>query len=98
MKKTRVGFFCPKCWNVQRSDVQFRKEPNETIKHLKSIHVVNNSKKDANTVLQRCPKCGNNKALKWVTMVSGEHAGVKRERIIEHFRCSKCSYKWAKST
>jgi DNA-directed RNA polymerase subunit M/transcription elongation factor TFIIS len=45
-----------------------------------------------------CPECGHGEAFFWVSNVGGEHAGVRRERVIEHFRCAACANTWSESS
>lgn len=44
---------------------------------------------------RECPRCGNREAYRWVSSFSGEHAGVRKERDIEHLRCARCGHTWA---
>jgi hypothetical protein len=47
--------------------------------------------------VKRCPQCTNNQAFRWYSYSSGEHAGVKQDRIVEHFQCTQCRYLWGES-
>lgn len=62
------------------------------------IYVVNDSHYEYVKVSQTCPKCGNKEAFHWFSRVSGEHAGIRRERTIEHSKCTKFSHSWTKSS
>ena len=68
------------------------------IERSSSIYIVNRSEDEYVKVSQVCPKCGNEEAFRWFSGVSGEHAGVRRERTIEHFKCAKCSHSWSKTS
>ncbi len=62
------------------------------------VYVVERSKDQGSKVSWKCPTCGNEEADHWFSTVSGEHAGIRRERTIEHFRCTRCSYTTSKSS
>lgn len=68
------------------------------IEHPSLVYVVDSSKDKYVKVSQECPKCGYKEAFHWFSVVSGEHAGVRRERTIEHFKCTKCSHTWTKAS
>ena len=61
------------------------------------VYVIEKNITNALKVNQKCPSCNNYKAFKKVSTTQGEHAGVKHERSVEHYICTKCSYKWTKS-
>jgi len=67
-------------------------------KRESAIFVVDKSQNEGIVVSRPCPKCGNAKAYRWVSAISGEHAGIRREVTLEHFRCTKCSHEWTEST
>ena len=63
-----------------------------------AIFVADKSEDSRAKVSQTCPECGNDKAFHWFSRISGEHAGIRRERTIEHFKCAKCFHSWSKSS
>ncbi len=62
------------------------------------IYVIDQPADHRARLSQACPKCGNREAFHWVSNISGEHAGVRRERTVEHFQCTKCAYSWSKTS
>ena len=98
MKKTMDGFECRKCGNVVHVSTGIQTENMKKIERSSSIYVVDSSEDEYVKVSQVCPKCGNEEAFRWFSGVSGEHAGITRERTVEHFRCTKCSHSWSKTS
>jgi len=98
LKKTENGFLCPRCGNKIRSHVRTPPVQAAETSHPSPIYVVDSSRVDFEKVSQTCQQCGNTDAFRWLAGVSGEHAGVRSERTIEHFRCTKCGHSWAKSS
>jgi len=96
MKKTKNGFHCRKCGNLVHAKIQAKDM--KTMDSSSSIHIVDRSENEYVKVSQICPKCGNNEAFRWFSGVSGEHAGIRRERTVEHFKCTKCSHSWSKTS
>lgn len=47
---------------------------------------------------RECPECGNKEAMHWFSGISGEHAGIMRERTVEHLKCTKCSHTWTENS
>lgn len=64
---------------------------------LNHVDVVEQSLSRTEEVSQRCPQCTNTQAFRWYSYSSGEHAGVKQDRIVEHFQCTQCRYIWGES-
>ena len=62
-----------------------------------AIVVVDKVRDEGNVVSKQCPKCGNSEAYCWVSAISGEHAGVRREITLEHLKCTKCSHEWTET-
>ncbi len=98
VKKTKEGFSCPKCGNVintnfERQSKNERKTDRARTNDL--IYVVDDPQDNHVKISQLCPKCGNKEAFHWFSRISGEHAGIRRERTIEHF---KCTHTWSKSS
>ncbi len=97
MRKTGDGFLCPRCGNRVRSGAEEPVQP--TREHDSgSVYVVDGSGQGEMRVSRSCPQCGNGEAFHWFSGVAGEHAGVRSERTVEHFRCSKCGFVWTKSS
>lgn len=94
MKQTKNGFLCRKCGNLVRATGQTKII--QKTEQSSSIYVVDSSEDKYVKISQKCPRCGNEDAFRWFSRVSGEHAGVRRERTIEHFKCTKCSHSWSK--
>ncbi len=95
MKKTTEGFSCTKCGSKVRTKIiEFKDVKNS---ELNSVIVANKSKTEDIIVNQICPRCGNSKAFHQFSSISGDHAGIKQERILERFKCTKCLYLWSKS-
>jgi DNA-directed RNA polymerase subunit M/transcription elongation factor TFIIS len=98
MARTKEGYVCPKCGIVVRAkpEMHLMKEKERT--DSGSIYVSGESTTDQSKVSRQCPNCGNRLAFHWFLGVSGEHAGVRRERTIEHFKCTKCAYSWTEES
>jgi DNA-directed RNA polymerase subunit M/transcription elongation factor TFIIS len=62
-----------------------------------ALYVVDTPEDAVRKVARTCPECGNDEAYQWFSSVSGEHAGVRRERTVEHHRCTKCAHLWSES-
>jgi len=92
--KTREGYFCSRCreltplepgtsllesWEIRKDDIE-------------RIMVLGKESLDKD--YRECPRCGNREAYRWISSFSGEHAGVRRERDIEHLRCTRCGHSW----
>jgi len=97
MKKTKKGFWCRKCGTIIRDNARTQSKYVEAVRQNNSVHIVDSSQDEYITVSQTCPKCGNKEAFHWFANISGEHAGIRRERTIEHFKCTKCFHSWTKT-
>jgi len=97
MRETSEGFLCPKCGKLVRSKPKLRDRKAKTMSS-DAVYVIDKSNEEYVKISRRCPNCGNGEALHWTSNVSGEHAGVARERTVNHFRCVKCSHSWTEST
>lgn len=95
MAQTRDGYVCRKCGNVIKKGSGKDFSPVERVVHSSSVYVVDNSEPEAVKVARVCPRCGNVEAFRSYSGVSGEHAGVSRDRTVEHYQCAKCHHKWA---
>jgi len=98
MLKVERGFQCPKCGKVihAKATVQTKKEKMKD--QTDYIFVSADQEENYTKILRECPECGNKKVIHWFSGVSGEHAGIMRERTVEHFKCTRCSYSWAESS
>jgi len=94
MQAIKGGLQCTKCGNtVLAENVEVKTLEQEDIA---PIEVVDESKVERAKVIETCPKCGNSEAVRMISFVSGEHAGVRQERSMERFTCSKCGHSWTK--
>ena len=98
MKKTKKGFWCRTCNNLIPANETIESKNIKKIEPPSSVYVIDKSEDKYVKVSQTCPKCGNKEAFRWFSRVSGEHAGIRRERTIEHFKCTKCSHSWTKTS
>ena len=98
MKETKNGFVCRKCGNMIPVKTGMRTEDMKKVERSSSIYIVDSSKGEFVKVSQVCPKCGNGEAFRRFSRVSGEHAGIRRERTVEHFKCTRCSHSWSKAS
>jgi len=98
MKKTKNGFLCRKCGNPIHANAETQLEGMKKTKDPSLVYIVDNSEDEYVKVSQACPRCGNKEAFRWFSVISGEHAGIRRERTIEHFKCTKCSHSWTKAS
>ena len=96
MTETSKGFSCTKCGKLIPTnivEVQQIKKPEES-----PVDVVDDSKKQKEyaRVTETCPECRNPEAFHSLGLISGEHAGVRQERSMERFTCTKCGHSWTK--
>jgi DNA-directed RNA polymerase subunit M/transcription elongation factor TFIIS len=94
MRAEKGGFRCTKCgYRILSESVEVK-----TIEqHVPSpIAVIGDSEAEQAKVLETCPSCGNPEAIRSISFVSGEHAGVRQERSMERFKCTKCGHTWTK--
>jgi len=82
MKRTKKGFWCRKCGNLIPLDATMESKIVKKMEHPSPVYVVDDAEDKRVKVSQTCPKCGNNEAFHWFSRVSGEHAGIRRERTI----------------
>jgi len=92
MREAPGGLVCTKCGH------QIKTELVDVVKinSLSSspVDVLDTSKLEYRKVARACPRCGNAEAYHSLGLVSGEHAGVRQERSMERFTCTKCGYSW----
>jgi len=98
MTRTREGFLCPKCGNAILAKSKIQPKNEKKMGDSDYICVSQSSKNNYLKVSRQCPICGNKEAFRWLSGISGEHAGVRRERTIEHFKCTRCSHSWAEES
>jgi len=93
MKGTKDGYVCTKCGERMESTIvdviKIKPPENPAV-------VVDESKLDYVKVAETCPRCNNSEAFHSFGLVSGEHAGVRQERTMERFVCTKCGHSWNK--
>jgi DNA-directed RNA polymerase subunit M/transcription elongation factor TFIIS len=95
MNLTKEGLLCPKCHNRVRAKSEAQPEKKRRGDGSDGIYVTGSSAKDSYSKIARtCPQCGNSLVFHWFSDALGEHAGVRQERTVEHFRCTKCTYSW----
>lgn len=95
MRGTPNGLVCTRCGNTVQTEIpQVRsiEQPETT-----PIEVVDDSKLESAKVAETCPTCGNGEAFRNISFISGEHAGVRQERSMERFTCTKCGHSWTKN-
>jgi DNA-directed RNA polymerase subunit M/transcription elongation factor TFIIS len=93
MKMTKDGYVCSKCGNQMKAEIV------DIVKIKaadKPTEILDTSKLEYMKVNEPCPLCGNNEAFHSLGFVSGEHAGVRQERAMERFTCTKCGHSWSK--
>jgi len=94
MTKTRDGYTCSKCGNKAQAEIV---EVTKIAPRLeKPTDVLDPTKLEYMKVAETCPKCGNTEAFHTLGFVSGEHAGVRQERAMERFTCTKCGHSWSR--
>lgn len=94
MHRVPGGFSCLRCGNENHDEVI---EVLSVQRRDSSVEVVDESEVELVKVKEICPQCGNREAFRVVFVVSGEHAGVRQERSIERFKCTKCLHRWSRS-
>lgn len=95
MHRVPGGFSCPKCGNEAHDQViQVRRIDR---RDSSPVDVVDNSEAEYVKVRETCPQCGNSEAFRTVSVVSGEHAGIRQERSIERLKCTKCQHSWSRT-
>ncbi len=95
MHRVPGGFSCPRCGNENHDQVI--EVLSVQRRDSSPVEVVDESEFEHVKVKETCPQCGNREAFRVVSFVSGEHAGVRQERSIERFKCTKCLHRWSKS-
>jgi DNA-directed RNA polymerase subunit M/transcription elongation factor TFIIS len=95
MHKAPGGFVCPRCGNQAHDDaIQVRRiERHDS----SSVEVVDKSEAEYVKISETCPRCGNPEAFRSLSVVAGEHAGVRQERSVERLRCTKCQHSWSRT-
>ncbi|MBD3171818.1 hypothetical protein GF326_05045 [Candidatus Bathyarchaeota archaeon] len=93
MKITPDGLVCPKCGFSKLNDMDIISisRPDEA----EPEPIYSGGKKEDSLKVQRtCPKCGHPEAYQTITVSIGEHAGVKNDRSIRRYKCTKCFHVW----
>jgi len=97
MKRTPEGLQCPKCGRLVQLNPAI-KEKNAKKQSQGAIYIIDEPEDNYVKVIRLCPSCRNEEAFHWSTTAIGEHAGVRQERTIEHFKCTKCTHTWVESS
>ena len=78
---------CPRCSYSAKGRVKIK--TSEKIGEKKEIAVVKKDEELLPTIIEKCKKCGNNKAYFWTVQTrSGDEAETK------FFKCTKCEHTW----
>ena len=93
MRGTTDGFVCTKCGHQVKTEIVdvVKIQPNLS----SAVDVLDRSKLEYRKVVQVCPRCGNEEAFHSLGLVSGEHAGVRQERSMQRYTCTKCGHSWS---
>lgn len=94
MVNDHEGLACPRCGKRLNFSGVFERGKNEGTEKIAGLIV---EKADGLKANRLCPNCGYNEAYRMRSASFGEHAGVKHERSIEIYRCSKCAYVWTEN-
>ena len=86
-----------KCGNSIKAETGFIKFAKAKLPEAEHIYVIDDSLKDSPKTSRQCPKCSNNQASYWLSTISGEHAGIRQERTVEHYRCTNCNHTWTET-
>ena len=96
LKETPEGLWCSRCKKLVSSKTK-AKVKDVRREEINRVYVADKHPEAISKIPEKCPKCGNGESFYWVSVISGEHAGVGLERTVHHFKCAKCSHSWAKS-
>jgi len=92
MKLNNSGYSCPKCGKIEYIDlIEVKREKK---KEPEKIYVITDRNSDSFKVNRNCPRCGFSEAYKIVFSTQGEHAGVKQDRSLIKYTCTKCGHTW----
>ncbi|MBS7619796.1 hypothetical protein KEJ21_04025 [Candidatus Bathyarchaeota archaeon] len=94
MINDRERLVCPRCGKRLNIPIVVEKKKNDETDKIVSLIV---EKVEGLKVNRLCPSCGHSEAYRMLSASSGEHAGVKQERSIEIYRCSKCAHVWTEN-
>ena len=94
MKWDNGRLVCSKCGSEESLEKrEFRRVKLES----EPVYVAEKPREEAGLVARSCPECKHEKAIRKAYSIQGEHAGVKRDRFVERFRCANCGYTWSVS-
>jgi DNA-directed RNA polymerase subunit M/transcription elongation factor TFIIS len=92
MHVTQKGYICPKCGARATTNII---EIKRVVKPVEEKVYIMEKRRDETVIVSRtCTQCGNKKAFKKAFSIQGEHAGVKHDRSMVHFRCTECNHTW----
>ncbi len=97
MRLSKDHYVCLKCGHTVPAARESVEENPVTDSDVHPVTVVDAVGEDLPTISRLCPKCGHQQAYRRVSTFAGEHAGVKQERTIEHFRCTFCQHTWVET-
>ena len=95
MKGTPDGFVCSKCGFQIKTEIIDVVKIGSNQNSVGVVDVLDPSKFAYRKVAEVCPRCGNKEAFHSFGLVSGEHAGVRQERSMQRFTCTKCGHSWS---
>jgi DNA-directed RNA polymerase subunit M/transcription elongation factor TFIIS len=97
MRLSKDQYVCLNCGHTVPAPREIIEERSVAIPDARPVTVVDAVSEDLPMISRLCPKCGHQQAYRRVSTLAGEHAGVKQERTIEHFRCALCQHTWAET-
>jgi DNA-directed RNA polymerase subunit M/transcription elongation factor TFIIS len=90
-----ASYICPKCGEeIETPTIEVRRDNKPP---AKSIYVVEDPMERGPVVSQQCPRCDNTEAYRSILASQGDHAGVKQDRTVERYTCTKCSHTWLRT-
>ena len=95
MKETRDGLVCSKCGHQLKTEIVDVVKIAPRPSSAGVVDVLDPTKLEYRKVAKVCPRCNNKEAFHSLGLVSGEHAGVRQERSMQRFTCTKCGYSWS---
>jgi len=97
MRLSKDHYVCLNCGHRVPAPRESLEERPTAHSDARPVTVVDAVSEDLPTISRLCPKCGHQQAYRRVSTLTGEHAGVKQERTVEHFRCTLCQHIWAET-
>jgi DNA-directed RNA polymerase subunit M/transcription elongation factor TFIIS len=91
---SKKGYICSKCGTTIQATARYIEIEKLKSPESKPISIIDGSRMNFPIIDRICPNCEHLKAFHWFSTANGEHAGVKKERTIEHFICTECQHSW----